>query len=65
MKKKIEIGASINGISTEGMTQREVADVLGVSRSYVAQTEEKAVNKLRRALNARLKGASIKTILPD
>jgi RNA polymerase sporulation-specific sigma factor len=36
------------GLSTEGCkTQREIAKILGISRSYVSRIEKKALNKLR------------------
>lgn len=31
------------------LTQREIADALGISRSYVSRIEKKAINKLRQA----------------
>ncbi len=33
------------------MAQREVANVLGISRSYVSRIEKKAVEKMREALD--------------
>ncbi len=33
----------------EPMTQREIADKLGISRSYVSRIEKKALEKLRKA----------------
>ena len=35
---------------TEGMTQRQVAQSLSISRSYVSRIEKKALEKLRKAL---------------
>ena len=32
--------------NTEEMTQREIADALGISRSYVSRIEKKALSKL-------------------
>jgi len=34
----------------EQQTQRQVAGILGISRSYVSRLEKKAIAKLRRAL---------------
>lgn len=36
------------GLVGEGMTQREVAKLYGISRSYVSRIETKALSKLRR-----------------
>lgn len=36
-----------------GLNQREVADILGVSRSAIQKTEERALEKLRRELKKR------------
>lgn len=36
------------GVGCEPMTQREVADFLGISRSYVSRIEKKALGKLRK-----------------
>lgn len=33
-----------------GMTQQEVADALGISRGYVSQIEQKALEKIKRRL---------------
>lgn len=33
------------------MTQREIASMLGISRSYVSRIEKRAINKLNKALN--------------
>ncbi|MDK2918476.1 MAG: polymerase sporulation-specific sigma factor [Candidatus Petromonas sp.] len=32
-------------------TQREIAKILGISRSYVSRIEKKALNKLQKAFN--------------
>jgi RNA polymerase sigma factor (sigma-70 family) len=39
----------------DGMTQQEVADVLGISRAAVSQIEKRAYKKFKRALAKRLK----------
>lgn len=36
-----------------GLNQREIADILGVSRSAIQKTEERALAKLRRELKKR------------
>lgn len=36
-----------------GLNQREIADILGVSRSAIQKTEERALEKLRRELKKR------------
>ena len=41
------------GLSGDEMTQREVAAKLGISRSYVSRIEKHALEKLRRAFDAR------------
>ena len=38
--------------SGQPLRQREVADITGISRSYVSRIEKKALLKLRRALEA-------------
>ena len=30
-------------------TQREIADIMGISRSYISRIEKKALNKLKKA----------------
>jgi len=37
---------------TEELTQREIADKLGISRSYVSRIEKSALEKLKNALEA-------------
>lgn len=41
-------------------TQREIAKILGISRSYVSRIEKKALNKLKKAFNNCNKEDSIK-----
>ena len=36
-----------------GLNQREIADILGVSRSAIQKTEERALMKLRKELKKR------------
>ena len=43
------------GLTGEGCkTQREIAKMLGISRSYVSRIEKKAVTKLREAFNGEI-----------
>ena len=37
--------------NSQRKTQSEVADILGISRSYVSRIEKKALKKLKNALN--------------
>ena len=36
--------------SKESLTQREIADLFGISRSYVSRMDKKALQKLEKAL---------------
>ena len=40
-------GLSVNGKASKPLTQREVADLLGISRSYVSRIEKRAIDKLK------------------
>jgi DNA-directed RNA polymerase specialized sigma subunit len=40
-------------LEESGLNQREVAEILGVSRSAIQKTEERALMKLRRELKKR------------
>ena len=40
-------GLTVNGKASKPLTQREVADKLGISRSYVSRIEKKAIGKLK------------------
>lgn len=42
-------GLSVNRRAVRPMTQREIADQLGISRSYVSRIEKKALEKLKEA----------------
>ena len=33
------------------MTQKEVADMMGISQSYISRLEKKIINRLRREIN--------------
>jgi RNA polymerase sporulation-specific sigma factor len=39
------------GISEPALTQKETADRLGISRSYVSRLEKKALDTLRKSLS--------------
>ena len=38
-------------VSGVEMTQKEVADSLGISQSYISRLEKKIINKLRKVIN--------------
>ena len=40
-------GLAINGKASVPLTQREIADKLGISRSYVSRIEKRAIDKLK------------------
>jgi RNA polymerase sporulation-specific sigma factor len=41
------------GLNTEGLekTQKEVADLLGISQSYISRLEKKIISRLRKEIN--------------
>ncbi|AFS78372.1 putative RNA polymerase, sigma 28 subunit [Gottschalkia acidurici 9a] len=43
-------------LNGERKTQREIADMLGISRSYVSRIEKRAVQKLSKEFNYEIKG---------
>ena len=45
IKLRFGIGAS------EELTQKEVADMLGISQSYISRLEKKIINRLRKEIN--------------
>ena len=52
--RKNKVGKSqVQGIDYDGMNQREVAEVLGVSRVAVQQAEKRAIAKIKKALAER------------
>ena len=52
--RKNKVGKSqVQGIDYDGMNQREVAEVLGVSRVAVQQAEKRAIAKIKKALAKR------------
>lgn len=49
--RKNKVGKiQVKGIDYDGMNQREVAEVLGVTRVAVQQAEKRAIAKFKRAL---------------
>ncbi len=51
-KRELEIIKLRFGIdSTEEKTQKEVADMLGISQSYISRLEKKIINRLRKEIN--------------
>ncbi len=46
-------GLSVNGRASKPLTQREVADKLGISRSYVSRIEKRAIDKLKTEFSKR------------
>ena len=49
--RKNKVGKSqVKGIDYDGVNQREMAEVLGVSRAMVSIIEKKAMAKFKRAL---------------
>jgi len=52
--RKNKIGErQVQGIDYDGVNQREMAEVLGVSRAMVGHIEKKAIAKFKRALAKR------------
>ena len=52
---KVKKPNQTQGVNYEGMTQQEVADILGITRTAVHQIEKRAYKKFKRALAKRLK----------
>lgn len=48
----IELRFGLNGKS--GMTQKEVADALNISQSYISRLEKKTIEKLRREIESKI-----------
>ena len=48
-KQIIEMRFGING--EEEKTQKEVADLLGISQSYISRLEKKIIGRLKKELN--------------
>lgn len=54
--RKNKVGKSqVQGINYDGMNQREVAEILGITRTAVQQIEKRAFKKFKAELAKRLK----------
>ena len=40
----------LNNVDGEEMTQKEVADLLGISQSYISRLEKKIIRRLRKEM---------------
>ena len=49
-RKLIELRYGINRKSDKELTQKEVADLLGISQSYISRLEKKIMNKLKKEI---------------
>lgn len=49
-KKLIELRYGINRKNDKELTQKEVADMLGISQSYISRLEKKIMNKLKKEI---------------
>ena len=49
-KSIVEMRFGLNNKDGEGMTQKEVADFLGISQSYISRLEKKIMNRLKKEI---------------
>ena len=49
-KKIVELRYGLTTADGEEMTQKEVADLLGISQSYISRLEKKIMKRLRREI---------------
>ena len=49
----IELRFGLNSDSGEELTQKEVADMLGISQSYISRLEKKIISKMRREIKSK------------
>ena len=49
-KKIIELRFGINQKNGEEKTQKEVADMLGISQSYISRLEKKIIKRLKKEM---------------
>jgi RNA polymerase sporulation-specific sigma factor len=49
-KRIVEMRFGLGGAAEE-MTQKEVADTLGISQSYISRLEKKIIGRLRKEMN--------------
>lgn len=47
----IEMRFGLNNDSGEEMTQKEVADTLGISQSYISRLEKKIIGRLKKEIS--------------
>lgn len=50
-REKVIVELRYGLVDGECKTQREIADMLGISRSYVSRIEKRAIKKLNKSLN--------------
>ena len=50
----IELRFGLNSDSGEELTQKEVADMLGISQSYISRLEKKIIKRLKREMSMQL-----------
>ena len=51
-KEIIELRFGLNGITEK--TQKEVADMLGISQSYISRLEKRIIKRLKKEINKML-----------
>ncbi len=49
-KKIVELRFGLNSENGEEMTQKEVADLLGISQSYISRLEKKIMKRLKKEI---------------
>ena len=49
-KKIVELRYGLTSDDGEEMTQKEVADLLGISQSYISRLEKKIIKRLRKEI---------------
>ena len=49
-KSIVEMRFGLNNKDGEEMTQKEVADFLGISQSYISRLEKKIMNRLKKEI---------------
>ena len=49
-KRIVEMRYGLNNTEGEEMTQKEVADILGISQSYISRLEKKIIKRLKREI---------------
>ncbi len=51
----IELRFGLNTVGGEEKTQKEVADMLGISQSYISRLEKKIISKLKKTIEKNMK----------